>query len=151
MSRRERQSIAAATIAHPVERMTVLPETEETRAQLRAEAREHRIEALQKSGFRTVAEQVAESGFYYRGYSMGALKEKFSQTGYNPKLWTVSRYFPHAKGGPLYVVEPRSPSEAEEAAQKVKALRALGHRAVIIQASDTIDDVRQRMLEEGIQ
>ena len=97
--------------------------------------------------YRSLAEQVSQSKYFERNKFVQALKLAFPQ---NPKLWTIDRYFPHAKGGAIYVEEPTYESEKKDARLKREAMRGEPGRFLIIEVGMENADVMHQLAEMEI-
>lgn len=93
--------------------------------------------------WRTLAEKVAQSGYYFRNYPVPALRENFPADA--PRTWNVDQYFPHAKCGGLYVdiVQPNIRPELlatllEAHKERLKVMRAAGLRYVYVSEKTTM-------------
>lgn len=53
----------------------------------------------------------------------------------------VSKYFPNAIGGPLYVDEPKTQAQMIKAYEKQKLLKKLGFRSVVIEISSEYEEL----------
>ncbi len=81
--------------------------------------------------FMTIAEQLAEDHTWIGNYRIPADKKLYPHDKDAAKRF-VSRIFPYAKGGPLYVDEPRNEHQEAWALERQKHLHSLGYRHVVI-------------------
>lgn len=81
--------------------------------------------------FVTVSDQIAESKIFYRNWKWPKCYEVFPNSLHAAKRF-VTKYYPNAVGGPLYVDEPRTPKEKQDALEKQKILRKQGIRHIIV-------------------
>jgi hypothetical protein len=79
--------------------------------------------------FTTIAEKLANDKFFYLNWYVPGLQDKYL---WQPRLWTVGKYFPHAEGGPLLVDEPTFHWQIEECRTKAEHIKALGFRYIMI-------------------
>lgn len=105
------------------------------------ERRKHAA-ALRSRELNTVAEQIAEEKFHHINFMWPGGQKAFP---FNSKMWTVSRYFPYAKGGPLFVDEPRRVDEVKELELKREAMKQLGNRYVVITEGMSYVDALEQM------
>jgi hypothetical protein len=66
----------------------------------------------------------------------------------SPEMRTVNKFYPNAKGGPLYVDEPNDEQNATRCYEKQTKMRKLGLRYVVIEKNMGLYDV-QMQLEES--
>ena len=59
----------------------------------------------------------------------------------------VSSYYPYAEGGPLYVDEPKNPTEVDRAYRRQKIMRKLKHRYVIVEKDTTYEHLLEQLGE----
>jgi hypothetical protein len=101
----------------------------------------------------TVLDEVAQSRWYYRGYCMPELKAALPR---EPKVWIVDRYYPIAKGGPLYVEEvathkgeesryQTNQTDAADAERKQKILKGMGKRVLIVNPDMTKEEILSQL------
>lgn len=102
---------------------------------------EKRIAQLRKT-YRSVAEQAAESSFYEKNFLVLDFKNKKPD---NKNLIYVSRYFPYAKGGALYIDEPVTEADKKECEIKAEWFKALGLRYLVITHEMSLMDVLERL------
>lgn len=81
--------------------------------------------------FTSIAEQIAESHIAVGNYRIPSDKKLFPLDQDAAKRF-VSRFFPYAKGGALFVDEPANEHELQFAEKRQKFLHGLGHRHVIV-------------------
>lgn len=105
-----------------------------------------------KLKFRTLAEEVAQSDFFYRNQMVEPLKRANPEY---PRLWIVDQYFPHAEGGPLYVDtinrywdEGVMKKQIEMHSLRAKIMRAAGFRYVFVTPGMTYEKAIEQMRAE---
>ena len=77
----------------------------------------------------TAASKAAGHEFCKVNYYHPLLKEKFPG---NPKMWSVDKYYPYAKGGPLYIDEPNLEYRIVESKRKLEEFKKAGVRYLIL-------------------
>lgn len=90
-----------------------------------------------------IADKIANSTIYFINYKI--MSEKLN-TWHNDFRF-VGKYYPYAKGGPLYVDEPKDEREMIAAYQKQKVLRNLGFRFIVIENDTTYYDALEQLGE----
>lgn len=84
-----------------------------------------------------MAFQIAESEVYCGNWKFKNADKHFP---YNPLLRTVDRYFPYAKGGPLFLDLVQTKNEEQGCKLKAAAMKYEGQRYVYITAEMTLQD-----------
>lgn len=87
------------------------------------------IAKMQERGSFDRAEKLAGSKIWIRNFTVQALMNAFKE---EPKLWHVSRYFPQAEGGPLYVDEVMGHHDLPKAKRKQVAMEKAGLRFLVL-------------------
>lgn len=98
------------------------------------------IKFNEKKGFHTLAEKIAESTIYIRNYKFPMADQRIPPQ-VNPDFKFVDKFFPYAKGGPLYVDEPRDDKDTQLSFEKQRILIHLGMRHLVVEDSSTLIDV----------
>jgi hypothetical protein len=88
--------------------------------------------------FATMAERVAKHHLYYLNHKIPDAEKHFPVDIYSR---FVSKYFPYAEGGPLYVDEPRNDDEMFKAYEKQKVLKKMGLRSIVIMRAEKFKDL----------
>lgn len=101
----------------------------------------------ERGSYRSLAEEIAQSKYFERNKFVQVLKEKFP---HQANLWTIDRFFPYAKGGPLFVEEPTYKHEMAESKLKRDALMGQPGRFLIIEAGMQHADVMHQLAEMEI-
>lgn len=70
---------------------------------------------------RTSSSTIAGDKFCRINFYHPALQAFFPGDG---KRWTVDKFYPYAKGGPLYIDEPRMTYSVRQSEEKIKAFEA---------------------------
>jgi len=91
-----------------------------------------------RSQFVTLAEQVAKSTVYYLNHRIPDA-EKYYPIDTDSRF--VSKFFPYAVNGPLYVDEPRTEAQMLKSYEKQKLLKKLKLRSIVIELSDEYKDL----------
>ena len=92
----------------------------------------------------TVSDQVAGDRFYYLNQYFPGGREAFPG---NVRMHVTHKYYPYAKGGPLYVDEPQWPFALEECKRKQVFLKSKGIRYVLIQPETTVEQAFEQLGE----
>ncbi len=106
----------------------------------------------QKRNFTKIPDQVAESDHWMKNEPIPYGLDLFPHD-----LWFMrfsDLFYPHAKGGPLYIDTPGSPTEYAYCEKKLKAYQDKGVRYTFIKPNEDASDVAVRldpMLPIGIQ
>lgn len=116
---------------------------QEKDAKRNSEARALRSHELRQK-FVTLADQVAESNLYFRNWKY---KEGDQMYPHDPDSRMVTKSYPHAKGGLLFVDEPRNQREMVKSYEKQKVLKKLGYRFIVIEADTTLYDCLEQLGE----
>lgn len=103
------------------------------------------VKALREPGAPMTTNQllteVAKHPMFIRNMRVPELVDAFP---FNPELRTVTKYFPIADGGPLFVDEVSHESLESQFAQKKKVLSKAGKRYLIIRkTTDLLDAMEQ--------
>lgn len=93
----------------------------------------------------SVADKIAGDVFHYKNWYYPNSRIYFPEHG---ELRFVEKYYPNAKGGPLYVDEPLFEADITDCYKKLPALKDQGLRYVIIKPGQTIDNVCSEFLGE---
>lgn len=95
--------------------------------------------AKKRNALITLADQIArDKTVVYKNHPWPGGAKSFPNEF---KLHTVSLYYPHAEGGPLFIDEPMFPHEVETCKRKAVVMKQLGHRYAYIDRDATLDDV----------
>lgn len=90
----------------------------------------------------TLSDRVAEDNFYYlKHYFPGGLNE-FRDF---PNLRMVKKFYPYAKGGPLYVDEPVFEFQKEECRRKKDVMKKLGLRYIVLEDGMSKEDALSQL------
>lgn len=100
--------------------------------------------AAKASDLITVAEKIAGDKFCYLKWYYPEGKKLFPL---DHRLHIVSKYYPYAQGGPLFVDEPRTEYEASNCEQKRKFMKGMGLRYIIVQHTTTENDALEQLGE----
>ncbi len=105
--------------------------------------RERSAEEIQKTKRerKITSHMLAESDFCKINFYHPALKANFPGNG---KLWSVDKFYPYAKGGPLFVDEPRFPYEIKNCEMKLDAFDKHNEKA------NVHEKVRYLILHNGV-
>lgn len=111
-----------------------------------AEAKNERIQSAQSRAklYSKLTDAVAESDIYSRNEPLPGGKELF------PMDWRMrysDLYYPHAKGGGIYIDTPSAPYEIEMCEIKHKTYSAKGVRYTYVKANEGQGDVLARLHE----
>lgn len=82
--------------------------------------------------FVTIGDQIARETLYLRNYRWPE-SSKYFPDDIDAHLRFVTKYYPHAEGGPLFVDEPTNHREIVESYKKQKLLRKCGFRAIVVE------------------
>lgn len=85
--------------------------------------------SVRRRELRSLAERIAGDDYHYLNYYYEGGKGYFPQ---EHKMQTVSKFFPFAEGGPLFVDEPNMEHEFSMCERKKEVMKKLGHRYLII-------------------
>lgn len=99
---------------------------------------------LPETYFRSLAERVAGHRLYQRGVFFQQLRDAFPSV---PRMWTIDRFFPYSKHGPLYIDEPVMAHQVEESERKREILAKLGKRMVILAPKASFQDAMEQLSE----
>lgn len=86
----------------------------------------------ERGKFVTIADEIAKSTFYIRNYKYPNAQQLYSGS-LDQDQRIVTKYYPHAKGGPLYVSEPTNLYEQKKAWEKHEVLVKNGFRHIVIE------------------
>lgn len=93
-----------------------------------------------------LAAQVAGSTTYVRNWKIPRAREHFP---FDPLMRSVDKYFQFAKGGPLFVDEPKTPADIERCKQKAKVAAKEGIRYCYVTLGMKIDEARKQIVEQA--
>lgn len=99
-----------------------------------------RSENLNK--FVDLSNTLAESSFYHRNWKWIGADQHYPN---HPLMRTVAKYFPHAKGGPLYIDEPVLKEDIDACYIKQKVMKKLGYRYVVREPDSTLEHMLQQL------
>lgn len=85
--------------------------------------------ALRAKETKMSASKIADSTFCKINYYHPLLKKKFPG---NSKMWTVDKYYPYAKCGPLFIDEPRLDYRVQESKNKLAEFEKAGIKYLIL-------------------
>ncbi|OPZ24624.1 MAG: hypothetical protein BWZ03_00099 [bacterium ADurb.BinA186] len=94
--------------------------------------------------YRSIAEKLALHRIYMRNVVIDELKKAFPL---KHQMWTISKVFPYAQGGKLFVDEPNGPYEMGISSAKEKVLRDLKFRLVVLKPMTTLEEAQQDLWE----
>lgn len=97
-----------------------------------------------RNEFRTLAEQVAQSKDVIGNWKIPNA-DKLFPVDIDSRF--VDKYFPNAKGGPLYVDEPTTEVKMVKAYEKQKHLKKMGHRSIVIEKDAAFKDLQTSYLD----
>lgn len=120
-----------------VEEDAPMPGDDNSAAHRRALAR-----AAERQQFVTIAERIAKDSMHYKHYKWPGADREFPESIDAPMRF-VSKYFPYAEGGPLYVDEPKTALEARRCAEKAELFKKWKMRYVIINDNYVIEKDQQ--------
>lgn len=86
--------------------------------------------------------EIAKHPMFIRNMRVGEFEEVFP---HNPELRTVSKYFPVAEGGPLFVDEVSHESLEPQFARKREAMKAAGKRYLILRKTTDLQDAMEQL------
>jgi hypothetical protein len=89
---------------------------------------------VEKHKFLSVAEKVAQSDVCVLNWMFPGAREAFPL---EPKMRSVRRYYPYAKGGPLLIDEPQRLDEEQACQRKADVLARQGFRYLILKSGMT--------------
>lgn len=92
----------------------------------------------------TVAEKLAGDQFCYNRWYYPHGAKLFPL---DIRAQYVSKYYPHAKNGPLLVDEPRTSTEEKFCHEKGKFLKGLGYRYIVVRNGTTEFDALEQLGE----
>lgn len=107
---------------------------------------EPKFRSARKNGYYSLSDELAESTVYFRNHRLkeaDILYPDFTQLNYR----FVTKYYPYAKGGPLFVDEVRGEYQTKIAYEKQKTLKKLGYRHIVIQENSTFYDCLEQLGE----
>ena len=94
-------------------------------------------------------EEIVQTHMYYRNQTAPPLKEHFKEY---PRLWFVDRYYPHAKGGEIYVDiinrywdEKILAVQIEKHKERAKIMKAAGLRYLYVTPDMTLTDAKRQL------
>jgi hypothetical protein len=90
----------------------------------------HKARLSRSKEWRSLAEELAKDKLYYKNHYYPGNKEFMRD---HPRMRFVDRYFPYAKGGPLYVDEPMDKDEIALCEKKRDFMKEHKLRYVIIE------------------
>ncbi len=93
--------------------------------------------------YKSLAERVAEDNLYYRNYYYPGGKQAFP---FHQRLHMVDKYFPYAKGGPLFIDELTRVDDESIFKEKELTMKTLGHRYIAIKPGMTELEVIERLV-----
>lgn len=93
-----------------------------------------------------VPDQVADDIVYYRNEHVKALAEAFPA---DKDMMYVDRFYPNAKGGPLYIDSPATRLEEKNCLEKAHVMLKAKLRYAFVLPGDFLEDVLKRM-EDGL-
>jgi hypothetical protein len=99
-----------------------------------------------KKQFTSLADRIAESHLFIRNYKFKEADKLYARNTHIDYRF-VSKIYPHAKGGPLLVDEPRSEHQSIVAYEKQKELKKLGYRHIVIEENSTLYDCLKQLGE----
>lgn len=88
---------------------------------------------------------IADSKIFYRNARIPGSDEAFP---YEPKLRTVDRFYPYAKGGALCVDECWVDGTAEVARRKTALIKKAGWKHLILVRELQLDDAMRQIMEQ---
>lgn len=91
-----------------------------------------------KGHFASMAERVAKSPIYHLNYKIPHAEKHYP---IDIESRFVSKFFPYAQGGPLYVDEPLTENQMIKAYDKQKLLKGMGLRSIVILNPDKFKDL----------
>lgn len=111
-------------------------------AEISSEAKPTEREPRNMEQYLGLAAQVAESTIYCGNWKFKNAEKHFP---HDPLLRTVDKFFPYAKGGALFVDEPRSKRDEEHCQRKAKAIHEEGQRYVYLLSEMNLDEAMQQL------
>lgn len=93
----------------------------------------------------SLTDRLAGDRFYYRNHYYAGGDAAFPGRD-NEKLRRVDKYYPNAQGGPLFIDEPRFPSEIALCEKKKAILESQGVRYMILDRNIPEDQLLERLL-----
>ena len=99
------------------------------------------VQRISKEQMESVHNQLAEDFQYFRNELVECLAEEFP---YDRDLQYVDRYYPNAKGGPLYIDSPQTKYEEEACQKKAHSMLGAGLRYCFILPGEYLEDVLKR-------
>jgi len=97
-----------------------------------------------KGQFISISDQVAQSNLFFRNYKL-PLKVKIPVD--HPDAQIVTKFYPHAKGGPLYVDEPIAAVTIDRAYLRQKILKSFGLRHIVIEKDSSLEHALEQLGE----
>lgn len=97
-----------------------------------------------KTGLVLVQDQLANDFMCYRNEQVQVLKEQFP---YDREMHYVDRFYPHAKGGPLYLDSPQMKHEEKRCEKKAHVMLEAGLRYAFVLPTDYLEDVLERIAD----
>ena len=91
--------------------------------------KEPKVKGVRHNKTNSMTDEIAESSFCYLNFTVSQLKDYFPQ---NRDLFHVDKYYPYAKGGPLFIDTPRFVPEIDLCELKKVAMKELKLRYLAI-------------------
>jgi hypothetical protein len=140
--RAQRRVVAPqASEENRVVNLTTLDDDDKSKDQ---ETPAHRRALARMDGRKTfvgLPDQVARDTLFFGNYKWPGADREYPDEP-DAMMRFVTRYYPHAEGGPLYIDQPRSHREVERCEEKRRAFKKLRLRYVVIaRAYQTPDGV----------
>jgi hypothetical protein len=96
--------------------------------------------------FITLSDHVAESDIFVRNFKFHEADKVYSDLAFVDYRF-VTKMYPYAKNGVLFVDEPRNEPQAHVAYEKQKQLKKLGYRHIVIEDDTTLFDCLEQLGE----
>lgn len=102
-----------------------------------SEAHERALKRAElRKKYSSTSDEVAESTVFFRNWKWDA-ENKHHPDSTEALERFVTKYYPYAIGGPLYVDEPTTQLQLKRSLEKQKKLRKLGLRVIVVQLDTT--------------
>lgn len=104
------------------------------------------LRAEQRKKFVTISDRLAEDTTYFRGHKWDIFNKYYPTTD-KALMRFVTKYYPYAKGGALFVDEPKTEREYEMAMQKHEAMKELSLRYVVVGDTESFQECLEKLGE----
>lgn len=127
-----------------------IPSLEEELASIPdTDSQEHKRSIMRtelRGQFVTLSDHIAESDIFVRNFKFHEADKLYPDLAFVSYRF-VTKMYPYAKRGVLFVDEPRNENEVLSAYHKQKQLKKLGYRHVVIERDSTLFDCLEQLGE----